>query len=96
MEVVQPPLELTFSVTDDNLDAAAFLEAVRGSPTIVWLPYEEERRAVHDYLDDERPDRLEFYVERVEFHLARLGLPSIYRPGVPRYAQDTLWSTSTT
>ena len=75
MEVVQPPLELTFSVTDDNLDAAAFLEAVPGGPTLVWPPYQEEqRRAIHDYLDDERPDRLGFYVERVELH-SRLGLP---------------------
>lgn len=93
-EVVEPPFELTFIVSDDNLDAAAYQEAYQGSPAMISLPYEDELRALHDFLEDEVPGRLDFYIDRVEFHLVRLGLASIYRPGVPRYLQDTLWSNA--
>ena len=96
MEVVEPPFELTFTMTDGNLDAAAYQEAYQGGPTLISLPYEDEPRAVRDFLEDEVPGRLGFYIGRVEFHLDRLGLPSIYRPGVPRYRQEALWSTSST
>lgn len=94
VEVVEPPFELTFSMTDDNLDAAAYQEAYQGSPTLITLTYDDEPRALQDLLADEVPGRLDDYIDRVELHLARLGLASIHRPGVPRYLQDTLWSNA--
>lgn len=92
MEVVEPPFELTFTMTDGNLDAAAYQEAYQGGPTLIFAPIAARTSRGPSATSSRTrcPDVSVSTWAGVEFHLDRLGLPSIYHPEFPGTEQETL------